>query len=262
MSLNLKYPILLVHGLAAKDNHFFWGRIPERLENAGAIVYHGEAEAWGTIKTNAGYLAKKIDHILAKEKCDKVNIIAHSKGGLDSRYLISSLGYADKVASLTTLSTPHRGSRIVDYILTNDIFFKPFFKNFVYTMVKLYEDKSPQPYKILFELSSDNMEKFNKMNPNMPGVYYSSYFSIMKRWQDNFSFYLTFQYLQKLAGDNDGVVCKYSAEWGEDFTIIEGREKGGICHTDMIDVRKCKISGVDIPSIYIGIARKLMERGF
>ena len=92
-NISLKYPILLVHGLAAVDNAFFWGRIPEKLEQEGIKVYHGDAEAWGTIETNAEELAKKVDEILKKEKCDKVNIIAHSKGGLDSRYLISSLGY-------------------------------------------------------------------------------------------------------------------------------------------------------------------------
>ena len=47
--------------------------------------------------------------------CGKVNIIAHSKGGLDARYAISKLGMAPYVASLTTMNTPHRGCRFVDY---------------------------------------------------------------------------------------------------------------------------------------------------
>ena len=40
--ISLKYPVLLVHGLAAVDNAFFWGRIPEKLEEVGVKVYHGE----------------------------------------------------------------------------------------------------------------------------------------------------------------------------------------------------------------------------
>src|SRR5690606_21994510 len=46
-----------------------------------------------------------------------VNLFAHSMGGLDSRFLISSLGYGDRVASLTTLSTPHRGTAVADMAL-------------------------------------------------------------------------------------------------------------------------------------------------
>ena len=41
-------------------------------------------------------------------------------GGLDSRYLIAKLGYGDRrsaIASLTTISTPHRGSAIADVLL-------------------------------------------------------------------------------------------------------------------------------------------------
>lgn len=46
----------------------------------------------------------------------KVNVIAHSMGGLDARYLISALGET-RVASLTTISTPHAGSRVANEVL-------------------------------------------------------------------------------------------------------------------------------------------------
>ena len=36
-------------------------------------------------------------------------------GGLDARYLISRLGMADRVLSLTTLGTPHRGTSFADW---------------------------------------------------------------------------------------------------------------------------------------------------
>ena len=47
-----------------------------------------------------------------------VHIIAHSMGGLDSRILIGNnyQGVGDRVASLTTLSTPHRGSPVADLL--------------------------------------------------------------------------------------------------------------------------------------------------
>ena len=50
---------------------------------------------------------------------EPVNLIAHSMGGLDARYLISRLGMADQVRSLTTISTPHRGSFMADWFRAN-----------------------------------------------------------------------------------------------------------------------------------------------
>lgn len=41
-----------------------------------------------------------------------MNVIAHSMGGLDIRYAVSKLGLNDCVASVTTVSSPHRGSAL------------------------------------------------------------------------------------------------------------------------------------------------------
>lgn len=48
-----------------------------------------------------------------------IHIIAHSMGGLDSRILIGNnyQGLGDRIASLTTLSTPHRGSPVADLLV-------------------------------------------------------------------------------------------------------------------------------------------------
>ena len=45
-----------------------------------------------------------------------VNFLAHSMGGLDCRHLISHIKPTDYVPlSLTTVSTPHRGSPFMDW---------------------------------------------------------------------------------------------------------------------------------------------------
>ena len=50
-----------------------------------------------------------------------IHIIAHSMGGLDSRYLIGAnhhgLAEPGRIKTLTTLSTPHKGSPIADLLL-------------------------------------------------------------------------------------------------------------------------------------------------
>ena len=114
-----RYPLLLVHGVGFRDFHYFnyWGRIPRELKRNGAQVYYGHQEAWGTVEDNAEILRRKIFSICQETGAKKVNIIAHSKGGLDARYLISRLSMAPFVAALTTINTPHRGSALVEWLM-------------------------------------------------------------------------------------------------------------------------------------------------
>ena len=48
---NLKYPLLMVHGIASRDwKHLcYWGRIPEVLESRGARIFFGKQDAIGSV---------------------------------------------------------------------------------------------------------------------------------------------------------------------------------------------------------------------
>ena len=85
-----KYPLLLVHGVFFRDfDHFnYWGRIPAELEKNGATIYYGEHNSAAAVNDSALELEKRIKEIVQQTGCGKVNIIAHSKGGLDSRTAI------------------------------------------------------------------------------------------------------------------------------------------------------------------------------
>ena len=80
-----KYPILMVHGVFFRDSDFFnyWGRIPADLEKNGATIFYGDQESAASVDECGKQLATKIKEIVEKNGCEKVNIIAHSKGGLD-----------------------------------------------------------------------------------------------------------------------------------------------------------------------------------
>lgn len=114
-----KYPLLLVHGVFFRDIRYFnyWGRIPHELEQNGATVFYGNQQSAASVATCGMELAERIREIMKETGCEKVNIIAHSKGGLDSRYAISMCGMAEHVASLTTINTPHRGCEFAEYLL-------------------------------------------------------------------------------------------------------------------------------------------------
>lgn len=66
-----------------------------------------------TNKTSALYLQAKIEGILQGTKVSKVDVAAHSMGGLVARAYIEEIEgtqYADTIDQLITLGTPHRGS--------------------------------------------------------------------------------------------------------------------------------------------------------
>ena len=102
--MNTRYPIVLVHGLAMKDTFFMksFGRIDRILRIQGYTVYKSGVDAVGSVESNAGQLKAEVEEILRETGADKVNIIAHSKGGLDAKWMINHLGMAEKAASLTT----------------------------------------------------------------------------------------------------------------------------------------------------------------
>jgi triacylglycerol esterase/lipase EstA (alpha/beta hydrolase family) len=257
----LKYPVVLVHGVMAKDNNLFWGRIPEKLKNAEVNVFLGNTDSWGGIESNAISLKKTIDSILEKCEIEKVNLIAHSKGGIDSRFLISTMEYAPKIASLTTISTPHLGCEIVDFVFDKKYIHTKLAKRITCFLAKLYGDKSPDPYKLLEDLTTENMHKFNQKNVDVSSVYYSSYQSFMKNSFDDLTFSLSYRLIKKIAGENDGIVSLKSSKWGDNCTLIKGPNAHGISHAEIIDIKRKKISGIDIPSEYLKIIDKLILMG-
>ncbi|MDP3274056.1 MAG: alpha/beta fold hydrolase, partial [Deltaproteobacteria bacterium] len=114
------YPVILHHGFAGfRDigpiNYYF--NVANDLRARGERVYEAEVAPFDTPATRAGQLARVVDRVLAETHAAKVVLIAHSQGGLDARYMISSLAYGDRVAALVTVSTPHRGTRMADATL-------------------------------------------------------------------------------------------------------------------------------------------------
>ena len=89
-NMKTKYPIILVHGIIVKELKFFkaFGKIEKTLKDEGFSVYTSLTDGFGSISNNANQLKKQILKILEEEKVTKVNLIGHSKGGLDCKYLI------------------------------------------------------------------------------------------------------------------------------------------------------------------------------
>lgn len=114
-----RHPIVLAHGLLGSPDGFagFNPRIVDALRADGHRVYVGAVPPIASVVNRAEHLAEVVDLALEETGSGKVNLIAHSMGGLDARALVSVLGYGDRVASVTTIATPHRGSKVADVAL-------------------------------------------------------------------------------------------------------------------------------------------------
>lgn len=261
-----KYPILLVHGVFFRDSKLlnYWGRVPAELEKNGAVIYYGEQQSASSVSESAKELAERIEKIVKETGCEKVNIIAHSKGGLDSRYAISRLGSGKYVASLTTINTPHRGCIFAEYLLGK----AP--EKLVRTIENTYNaafrklgDPNPDFMAAVKNLTNSFCEEFNKEVPDVEGVMYQSFGSKSARARSGrFPLNVSYPVVKKFDGDNDGLVALTSAEWGEKFTPLYPTGNRGITHADVIDLNREDFKGFDVREFYVQVAAELKSRGY
>lgn len=266
MLCNTKYPILMVHGVFFRDFRYFnyWGRIPEELKKNGARIYYGNHQSASSVADSGEELKKRIQEILKETGAEKVNIIAHSKGGLDSRYAISKLEMAPYVASLTTINTPHRGCEFADYLLGKipESVQRKIADGYEKTLKKM-GDPNPDFLLAVRDLTASECGKFNREVLDQPEVYYQSVGSKLNvasggRFPLNFSY----QLVKYFDGSNDGLVSESSFPWGSEYQFLTTDGKRGISHGDMIDLNRENIPGFDVREFYVGLVHQLKVQGF
>lgn len=128
------YPIILAHGIARFDvvrdevlkkyprledlisdrTHYF-RNIKSYLKERDFDVHHASVAFAANVAERAEGLRAEVEAVLSATGQPKAHIIAHSMGGLDARYMIARLGMAEKIASLTTIGTPHMGTSFADW---------------------------------------------------------------------------------------------------------------------------------------------------
>lgn len=266
----MKYPVLLVHGMWFGDDGIFkyWGRVPQKLEEMGCKVFLSGQDVDASIESNGIFVANRIDEILKETGADKVNIIAHSKGGLEARYIASTMGYGDKIASITTMQTPHNGSKTVDFLLKLPKFVIKLFCKIVDSWFRFKGDKYPDTHTAIYSFKTENAQKFNEENPDMEGIYYQSYAFVMKRFTSDMFLWFTNLVVSIFDGQNDGLLAPASVIWGDYKGVVKSNSNRGISHCDEVDFRRKpftskKGEGVsDILEVYEKVVVDLENMGF
>lgn len=261
-----KYPILMVHGVFFRDFRYlnYWGRIPEALLKNGATVFYGNHQSAAAVEQSGLEISERIRQIVAETGCEKVNIIAHSKGGLDCRSALTNPEIARHVATLTTVNTPHRGCEFADYLLSRIPKAEQDIAAGAYNAaLKKLGDPNPDFMSAVTNLTASFCENFNKHITDAQCVYYQSVGSkLNKASGGRFPLNFTYHLANYFDGPNDGLVGETSFAWGADYKLLSIKGNRGISHGDMIDLNRENISEFDVREFYVQLVADLKKRGF
>lgn len=232
---NEKFPIILAHGIARFDIlleilkeklklpdteleerfHYFKG-IKPYLEAHRFTVFHPNQDFAGSVQLRSGQLKQRVDQALAQTGAAKVHIIAHSMGGLDARHMIVDLGMADKVASLTTIGTPHRGTILADHVLSHGgVLLMDVLKRV--TNVDGFVDLTITSCE-QFNLRAEDSEARNS-------VAYQTYASAEDFRRVFAPLIPSWLFINEHEGRNDGLVPFASQQWTEELIASDGQRK-------------------------------------
>lgn len=170
-----KYPIVLAHGMAGFDSLFgvldYWFGIEGALEDGGANVFVTSVSQFNSTAQRGEQLLDQVEQIVAITGKPKVNLIGHSHGGLDVRYVAAAR--PDLVASVTSVGSPHKGAALADWLrarvsnggFTQDVL--SFFANSLGVVLGLLTGESnPQNAVAALEsLTSSGLAAFNAQFP-------------------------------------------------------------------------------------------------
>ncbi|KIX07854.1 uncharacterized protein Z518_02508 [Rhinocladiella mackenziei CBS 650.93] len=283
-----RHLIVLAHGLMGFDelrlvgrylpSIQYWRGITDAFAQNGIEFITTAVPTMGSIEDRARALASQI---ATKAPGRDVNIVAHSMGGLDARYVISRLcppreaspspRRPFRVRSLTTIATPHRGSSAADMIYNFDFKFNtrgsPDGAYALGPRISRTLERLRIDARAFSQLTTTYMtQHFNPSTPDDPNVRYFSYgASATPHFLSVFR--LSHDLITPREGANDGLVSVASARWGEyRGTLV------GVTHLDLINWsnRLLRVAaGVGLVqerfnavAFYLGVADALAQDGF
>ena len=230
----MTFPIILAHGVCRFDKvwadslnihnnddsnldnlHYFKGT-RTMLKEKGFVVYHSSVSWAADVNTRAEDLKENVLGVLKKEDCEKVNIIAHSMGGLDARHMLFDDRNSDRihehVSSVTTISTPHNGSPFADWGTDNLPYVIPVAQKLgldLNAFTDLRTDRCKE-----FNSNTDVIDFENECDKK---IVFQSYAGKQDFWSVFDALKLSFYIIEKKEGDNDGLVSVESARWRDRY---------------------------------------------
>jgi triacylglycerol lipase len=205
-----RFPVVFCHGMLAMSmlrRHIpeepnYFAHLRTFLSERGVQALFPRVEPTGGVAGRAEQLRDQIRRWTG----EPVNIIAHSMGGLDARFLISRLGFADRVRSLTTIASPHQGTPLADWFVTNWRDRVPLLRGLEALGVKVdgFRDCRRAACRAL-----------NDTTPDAASVAYFCYVGAVAVERVTPLLRRSWHFMTSLEGPNDGLVSARSARRGE-----------------------------------------------
>lgn len=262
--IKTRYPVVLMHGFGTLASIRRGGHLHEEamsLRAQGVWAYAPNVAPYNTVAIRAPMWKKHLEFVLEETGARKLNLIAQSMGGLDARFAISRLGMADRVASLVTVSTPHRGSAIADWAGEQPSRIREtaaVLANWLGT--KTLPDANADFLNAVTELSPEHITRvFNPKTPDHPSVRYWSYAGQAGKGTDvPITPVLRFlnNILYEREGVNDGFVSIESARWGNFLGTITAD------HAQEVGISLVPGSEFNSNEFYSGVVKMLADEGF
>ena len=257
----LKQPVLLAHGFGAMGSFSSNGLLDATcmmLRERGVLAFAPNIAPYAEIETRAKNWVEAIDRIKSITGAEKIHVIAHSMGGLDMRYVISTLGRHADIITLTTVCTPHKGSSLSNLTLGTPEAIRNslegianWFGNNVYPKVP------SNVVGALEQLDPEYVQKqFNPANPDHPDVRYKSVTSTCGKGTDTEINKLLIpfnNYIYEREGVNDGYISETSAQWGE--VIL----KSTLSHPEQIRLNLASKKIPEWKKLWVDILNSLKE---
>ncbi|MCF8062572.1 MAG: hypothetical protein K9M82_08665 [Deltaproteobacteria bacterium] len=219
-------PIMLAHGicpfsrlyqpLAGRDNdrddrfHYFRS-IRSTLQRHGYTVFHTRVSWAGGLDRRAQDLRREIlRHTDGFRRWPRVHIIAHSMGGLDTRRMLLAYRMENRVASLTTIGTPHLGTSYADWGVDRLDFLVSASRAFGLSLDGIRD------------LTRKRCRRFNKAAASYEdgnGVLYRTVAGSQPPERIFLPMRFASRIIQREEGENDGLVPLISAVWKEGFHL-------------------------------------------
>ncbi len=248
-----RHPLVFCHGMLAFSTIRM--QLPENLNSFASLGHslrdRGFRALFPEVAPTSGIVerARQLCEQIQRWTDQPVNLIAHSMGGLDARYLISHLGMADRVKSLTTICSPHRGTFMADWFIAN-------YRNRV-------------PLLLAMEAMGINVDgfrdcrpsacaAFNAATPDMPGVTYFSYGGAVSQSRVTPFLRRAWTLLTPVEGPNDGMVSVASARWGAYLGTVAADHFAQT--PDAVFIRPGE--DFDAAGFCFGVIEELARRGF
>jgi len=259
----LKHPIVLVHGSTANGSNLsigpfnlgtYFEGLPQFLSSNGTVVKLAQLPTDASIAERASVLKNFLETELQGQM---VNLVGHSIGGLDARYLASVLG-STQISSITTIGTPHRGTPLADWAWSQTE------KRGVWYWIFRLLGFDMKQRRFLPELTTHKMRVFNEKVPDSPEVRYFSV-ATRSRFEDGMmsvflwptSRWLEGQGHPLSANGHDGMVPFDSQVWGISLSPKE------IDHLAQLNHHEFRIANnkVEAMQLWYNVYENLLKQG-